>query len=194
VPEPSCGEVDGRLPIRERTNHPRATPDLAQERAVGSDTRPALFWEGVVAQRLLHPRFSNAGGPGQARPPQLVSHSDRFSRAATMSAGMDRLEIEFALEATAARGSPCLDCRGGGSLAAYRCGRRTAYMDMRERLTARRRLCGMRLDAIRTTVHLSVFRGRSGGPSKVLPTWADLLWLPPLTFRCLSFSIENSVS
>ena len=38
--------------------------------------------------------------------------------------------------------------------------------------------------------HLSVFRG----PSKVLPTWADLLWLPPLTCRCFSFSIENSVS
>jgi hypothetical protein len=91
-------------------------------------------------------------------------------------------------------GVPASIAEAGGSLAAYRCGRRTAYMDMRERLTARRRLCGMRLDAIRTTVHLSVFRGRSGGPSKVLPTWADLLWLPPLTFRCLSFSIENSVS
>jgi hypothetical protein len=31
VPKPCCGEVKGRLTVRERAHHPRAPPDLAQD-------------------------------------------------------------------------------------------------------------------------------------------------------------------
>jgi hypothetical protein len=73
------GEVERRLVVRKRAHDAGAPPDLAQdalERVVGANPPPMLLWEGVVKERVLDPHFDQLGGAAQAKPTQLLDHSD----------------------------------------------------------------------------------------------------------------------
>jgi hypothetical protein len=55
VPQPGGRQVEARLTVRKRADHPGLAPDLAYqqlERVIGSDPPPVFFWEGIVGEGL----------------------------------------------------------------------------------------------------------------------------------------------
>ena len=70
VPQPGCGQVEGRLAVGKGSDHPGSAPDLAHdafEGIIGPDAAPMLVGKGVVDEGLVHGLLEPGGYLGKAQ-------------------------------------------------------------------------------------------------------------------------------